>query len=556
MLRTLSIRNFALIDRLEIDFGPGLNILTGETGAGKSILIGALELVLGARASSDVVRAGATRAEVQAVFSIEGASHDLTALLDQHGIELDDGEIILSRTVSSEGRSKAYAAGQLVPASALAEIAAELVDLHGQHEHQSLLRADRQLGLLDAFGELGELRDRVAGRVRELRAAEAEMRALDDDGREPQRRLDFLRFEAEEIDRAQLRAGEDDELKERRALLANSERIWANVALARSRLSESDAGDSAVEALSAALGALEQISSYHTDLAALTDRLRAAIADVESVAYDLAPFGEQEDFDPQQLDAINTRLALLSDLRRKYGESIDQILAYRARIESDIDKLANRDRILAELREKQQRLESACHEEAGTLTKKRRATAKRLDQHVTQSLQDLGMQGARLTTGITESALSSTGVDRVEFLLAANPGEPPKPLRHVASGGEISRIMLALKSVFAQADAVPTLIFDEIDAGIGGQVATRVAQRLRDLAASHQVLCITHLAQIAAAGQHHFHVAKTISGGTTTTQVVRVESKSRVEELARLLDGSVTKVSLTHAEDLLRKLAG
>jgi DNA repair protein RecN (Recombination protein N) len=556
MLRTLSIRNFALIDRLEIDFGPGLNILTGETGAGKSILIGALELVLGARASSDVVRAGAARAEVQAVFSLEGAGREFAALLERHGIEPDDDEIILARTVSSEGRSKAYAAGQLVPASALTEIASELVDLHGQHEHQSLLRADRQLDLLDAFGELAGLRQRVADRVRELRAAEAELRALADDGREPQRRLDFLRFEAEEIDRAKLHAGEDDELKERRALLANSERIWSNVALARTKLAESDAGDSAVEALSAALGALEQISEYHADLAALADRLRASIADVESVAYDLAPFGEQEDFDPRELDAINTRLALLRDLKRKYGESIDQVLAYRARIESDMDTLANRDRILAELLDKQQRIEAACREEAAALTKKRRATAKRLDQQVTQSLQDLGMEGARLSTEIAGSPLASSGMDRVEFLLAANPGEPPKPLRHVASGGEISRIMLALKSVFAEADAVPTLIFDEIDAGIGGQVATRVAQRLRDLAASHQVLCITHLAQIAAAGQHHFHVAKTISGGTTTTQVVRVESKSRVEELARLLDGSVTKVSLTHAKDLLKKLAG
>ncbi len=556
MLRTLSIRNFALIDRLELDFGPGLNILTGETGAGKSILVGALELVLGARASSDVVRTGASRAEVQAVFSLERAGAELAAVFERHGIETEDDEIILSRVVSAEGRSKAYAAGQLVQVTALAEIAAELVDLHGQHEHQSLLRADRQLGLLDAFGDLAATRARVAARVGDLRAVEAEMRALDEDGREPQRRLDFLRFEAEEIDRAKLRPGEDGELKDRRALLANSERIWANVAEARNRLSESDGGDSATEALSAALGALEQISSYHADLAALADRLRAAISEIEAVAYELVPFGEQEDFDPRELETINARLALLRELKRKYGESIDEILAYRARIEGDIERLANRDRVLAELRENYQRIEADCRDEAAGLTKKRKSAAKKLDQQVTRSLQDLGMEGAEMSTQMTEGPLNATGADRVEFLLAANPGEPMKPLRTVASGGEISRIMLALKSVFAAGDAVPTLIFDEIDAGIGGQVATRVAQRLRDLAASHQVLCITHLAQIAAAGQHHFHVAKTVRDGQTTTQVMRVESKSRVEELARLLDGSVTKVSLTHAEDLLRKLAG
>ena len=556
MLRTLSIRNFALIDRLELDFGPGLNILTGETGAGKSILVGALELVLGARASSDVVRAGASRAEVQAVFSLEGAGRELAEVFERHGLEVEDDEIILSRVVSAEGRSKAYAAGQLVQISALAEIAAELVDLHGQHEHQSLLRADRQLGLLDAFGELGDLRARVAERVAELRDADAEIEALNEDSHEPQRRLDFLRFEAEEIDRAKLRAGEDDELKERRALLANSERIWANVAEARNRLSESDESDTATEALSSALGALEQLSSYHPDLAALADRLRAAISEIESIVYDLVPFGEQEDFDPQELETINTRLALLRDLKRKYGESIDDVLAYRTRIDTDIEKLSNRERILAEFQEKRQRIESECREEAAALSKKRKAAAKKLDQQVTKSLQDLGMEGAAMSTQIADAPLNSTGADRAEFLLAANPGEPAKPLRSVASGGEISRIMLALKSVFAAGDAVPTLIFDEIDAGIGGQVATRVAQRLRDLAATHQVLCITHLAQIAAAGQHHFHVAKTVSEGQTTTHVMRVESRSRVEELARLLDGSVTKVSLTHAEDLLKKLAG
>jgi DNA repair protein RecN (Recombination protein N) len=556
VLRTLSIRNFALIDRLEIDFGPGLNILTGETGAGKSILIGALELALGARASSDAVRSGARRADVQAVFSLDRASPDFTHVLERYGVEIEGDEIILARTVSAEGRSKAYAAGQLVPVSALSEIAAELVDLHGQHEHQSLLRADHQLALVDAFAGLTESRTEMAARVRALRSAEAEIRALGEDGRETERRLEFLRFEAGEIDRAKPRPGEDDQLKERRALLANSERIWTNVAQARNRIADSDAGDSAMGALSAALAALEQIATYHPDLAGLTDRLRAAITEVESVAYDLLPFGEQENFDPQELDSLNTRLAQLRELKRKYGESIDHVLAYREKIEGDIAALADRDQVLARLRQTQSKIEADCREHAAILTNDRCAAAKRFDRQVTQSLQQLGMEGARLTLEISDAPLSASGVDRVEFLIAANPGEPPKALRNVASGGELSRVMLALKSVFARGDGVPTLVFDEIDAGIGGQVATRVAQRLRDLAESHQVLCITHLAQIAAAGQHHFHVAKTVRDGVTTTQVIRVESKSRVEEVARLLDGSVTNVSLTHAEDLLKKLAG
>lgn len=559
MLRTLRIRNFALIEKLELDFGSGLNILTGETGAGKSIIVGALGLVLGARASSEVVRTGAARADVEAVFALTEISKPLAALIAEHELDLDDNELILARTVSAEGRSKAYAAGRLVPLNVLAQIAAELVDLHGQHEHQSLLSAERQLDLLDAYAVLTPARSDLAAQVQALRDAQARVEALaTDGGREPLRRLEFLQFEAEEIDRARLEPGEEQELRDRRALLANSEKIFESVTTAHTLLSEAegDDGESAIDIVSAALSALDAIRAFHPDFDALAVRLTAHLTDLETLAQDLVPFTSMEDFDPRELDVLNARLTLLRDLKRKYGESVSEILAYRARIEEEIGTLANRDAIIEQLKAECAQLEEICRRAAEALSKKRKTAAKRLDQLVTKSLQELGMEGAKITTTFAEGPLTLRGIDRAEILLAANVGEAPKPLRHVASGGEMSRVMLALKSVFAEADGIPTLIFDEIDAGIGGQVATRVAERLRALAGSHQVLCITHLAQIAAAGHHHFHVAKSSRNGTTTTQVVRVESKSRVEEVARLLDGAVTDLSLDHAEALLRKLAG
>lgn len=557
MLRTLRIRNFALIEKLELDFGPGLNILTGETGAGKSIIVGALGLVLGARASSEVVRTGAARADVEAVFTLADVSKPLAALIAEHELDLDDNELILARTVSAEGRSKAYAAGRLVPLNVLGQIAAELVDLHGQHEHQSLLSAERQLDLLDAYAVLTPARSDLTAQVQALRDAQARVEALaTGGGREPLRRLEFLQFEAEEIDRARLEPGEEDELRDRRALLANSEKIFESVSAARALLAESEEDKSAIDTVSAALSALDAIRTFHPDFEALATRLSAHLTDLETLAQDLVPFTSMEDFDPRELDALNARLTLIRDLKRKYGESVDDILAYRARIEEEIGTLANRDAIVEQLKAECAQLEELCRRAAEALSKKRKTAAKRLDQLVTKSLQELGMEGAKVATTFAEGPLTFRGVDRAEILLAANVGESPKPLRHVASGGEMSRVMLALKSVFAEADGIPTLIFDEIDAGIGGQVATRVAERLRALAGSHQVLCITHLAQIAAAGHHHFHVAKSARNGITTTQVVRVESKSRVEEVARLLDGAVTDLSLDHAEALLRKLAG
>lgn len=551
MLHTLRIQNYALIDRVEVEFHDGFNVLTGETGAGKSIVVGALNLVLGARVSGDVLRENTAPAKIDALFRIEDPSPRLRQLLETHSLDLEDHELLLSRVLSADGRSKAYAAGNLVTLAVLAAIGDELVDLHGQHEHQSLLKTDRQRDLLDAFAGSETGAARVAALVRDLRALEKTIQELESDDREGARRLEFLRFETREIGQAGLSAGEEDELGGRRNLIANAEKIFTLASSAHRMLFENDEGLPALDALAAAVRDLEALADIDGRFAPLARQIEDARNDVQAVADEVREYTQEVEYDPRELDAVNTRLTLIRDLRRKYGETVEEILAYRDKALAEIDAFENRDKRLAELTEERRRLEAEANGGARVLSKKRRAGARRLDKSVTASLQELGMKGGAFRTHFEPIALSPDGIDKVEFYLAANPGEKPKPLKQVASGGEISRIMLALKAVSARADRIPTLVFDEIDAGVGGTVANKVVEKLRGLARSHQTICITHLPQIAAAAGTHYHVSKTTKKGRTATGVALVEDRSRVEEVARLLDGSLSEVSLDHARTLL-----
>lgn len=551
MLETLRIENYALIEQAELEFQPGFNVLTGETGAGKSIIVGALTLVLGARAASDVVRKGAKRATIDAVFRLKQPSSRLQALLEAHEIELDDGELILSRSISAEGRSRAYCGGKIVPLHVLAQIGDELVDMHGQHEHQSLLKAERQLDLLDAYGGTEKLADEVATGVRELRELERSIREWEADDRERARKLEFLRFELNEIDKAGLQPGEEGELRQRRNLLTNAETIAETAATAYEALYEHPQGTAAMDTLGLAGQAIEQLADLDPRFQPMLGQVRDLEAALESLAQDVRGHTELSEWDPAELDQLNQRLSLISDLKRKYGETIEAILSYREQICSELTQHENRDEHLANLRRRHDELTQRLESKARELSKKRKSAAKRLDKEVTASLQELEMKGGRFETRFEASELTLHGMDKVRFLLAANPGETLKPLRQVASGGEISRIMLAIKSVFASADTIPTLIFDEIDAGVGGMVAHKVAGKLDRLAQSHQILCITHLPQIAAAAGNHYHVAKRTVKGRTTTKASRVESETRVKEIARLLDGSVSTLSVEHARELL-----
>ena len=550
MLESLHIQNYALIDDIELEFGPGFNVLTGETGAGKSIIVGALNLVLGARASAEGVRDGADRARVDAVFRIGAPARDLAAALQESDIALEDGVLILSRVVTPDGRSRAYAGGVPVPLAVLAAIGDELVDLHGQHEHQSLLKPARQLDLLDGFAGAQQAAGAVAAAVSALRDVERDLAALEVDDRERARRVEFLQHEVREIETAGLHPGEEEESRERRDLLTNAERIFELSSRAYATLHERDEG-AVVDALDAASGDVEELARINNRFTSLAERLAEAREKIEDVAAELREFTTEIEFDPQELEDINARLTLISALKRKYGESIAAVLAYGERAREEVAAFEQRDERLAQLKRQRGALFVEGRRLAGVLSEQRKKAARALDKQIAAALAELGMKGGRFETRFECGELCATGIDRVEFLLAANPGEPLKPLRHVASGGEISRVMLALKSVFAKADTIPTLIFDEIDAGVGGAVANKVAAKLAELAGSHQTICISHLPQIAAAAQTHFHVAKETQKKRTVTSVARIADEDRVRELARLLDGSVSAVSIEHARSLL-----
>jgi DNA repair protein RecN (Recombination protein N) len=550
VLETLQIENYALIDQAEVDFSNGFNALTGETGAGKSIIVGALNLVLGARASTDAVRAEAKRAKIDALFRISAPSPRLTSLLEDHDLELEGDELLVSRTVTAEGRSRAYVAGTLVPLSVLSAIGDELVDLHGQHEHQSLLKPDRQLDALDSYANTTHDAASIAERVAHLLALAQEIASLESDDREQARQMEFLRFEVNEIDAAHLVAGEEEELTAQLSRITNAEALYEHANSAYQLLVERE-DTAASDILGKAQAHLNVLAELDENFDALAKQLTELSTSLDSVSAELQQHTERVDYAPDELDTLNQRKVLLSDLKRKYGENIEEILEYRKKATAKLENFEHRDERLEQLQQQHAEQSREAQAKAEKLSAARIKAARKLDKQITDTLQELGMAGAIFQTNIERCELSTRGIDQITFQLAANTGEPLKPMSKVASGGEISRIMLALKSVFAEADTIPTLIFDEIDAGVGGAVARKVADKIAALAQSHQVLCITHIAQIAAVANTHYNVSKKTDNGRTLTQVTPIDDTARVEEIARLLDGSVSPVSLGHAKELL-----
>ena len=555
MLHTLRIQDYALIDDVEVQFTPGFNVLTGETGAGKSIIIHALNLVLGARASSEAVRSGEKQAKIDAIFRLHQVSVPLQALLRENAIEMDADELHITRIVSSEGRSRAYVGGTLVPVNVLAEIGDELIDLHGQHEHQSLLRPDRQRDVLDSYSDALDLVDSLGDAVREWTDAQKQISDLESTDREQTRHLEFLKFELDEIDGAELVPGEEDELKSKRNHITNAEAIYQSTAKIVESLSDCEASASALDQLGVASRELEHLSSLDEAYTPILNAIEDIRESLSGQLSDIQRLSDSIEYDPEELDAINLRLNLIRDLRRKYGDSLEAVLAYADEARGKIAAYEDRDTTLATLRATAEGLHEKAMKIARKLSTERRKNGRLLATQITELLQDLGMNGATFTIAFDDIPLSGSGIDEVEFRLMANPGEPARALRQVASGGEISRIMLAIKSVFAATDAIPTLIFDEIDTGVGGAVANRIGERMKILARDHQTICITHLPQIAAAADSHFHVSKSTEKKKTTTRVACIVDAQRIEEVARLLDGAITPLSKDHAEALLRKLA-
>jgi len=553
MLTTLQIKNFALIDSLELDFSAGYTVLTGETGAGKSIVLGALNLVLGARASSESVQHGASTARIDAIFEMDTYSTLLHRHLEEHDLVSDDKTLHLARVVSSEGRSKAYVNGTIVPLSVLSTIGDELVDLHGQHDHQSLLNTARQRELLDHYADLTDQTAQHAKLFKEWHEARKQLDQLENEDRDQERHIEFLKFELEEIQKAQLSPDEESDLESRRDRIANAETIHELTTRIRQMLTESE------ESAQTTLGQSGRLLSDLTDLAKeyepLSIRLDSVQNELSDISQELDGLIDGVEYDPDELNSINERLVLIRDLKRKHGDTIEEVLSYAKNIESEIDLFEHRDEMLDDLKKLCESSHEKAMKTAKAISKKRTRASKELEKRITEVLQHLGMEGARIVIEHQEIELSSFGLEQIQYLIEANAGDTLKPLKNVASGGEISRIMLALKTIFAEADAVPTLVFDEIDTGVGGIVANRIAETMARLAVSHQTICITHLPQLAAAATSHFHVSKATEDGRTRSAVKCIQGDERVDEIARLLDGGVTEVSADHARKLIQELS-
>ncbi len=566
MLKKLTIRDYALIETLEAEFGPGLTILTGETGAGKSIMIGALGLVLGERADSDSVRAGAKTAVVEAEFAVAGCPA-VAARLSQLGIEHAADPLIARREVQSGGKSRAFVNDSPVPLAALKALGDAMLDMHGQHQHQSLLYEQSHIDYLDGFGGLLPARQEVAALYALFQSAGRRLDDLVNRERLTREKLDLYQFQVGEIEAAGLRPGEEEELERERTVLENSEKLAALACQAYGLLYE---GEGAVTERLGALGkAIGDIRAIDGRIGGLSEAVGAASAQLGEAARELRHYRDGIQHDPRRLEAIRDRMDLVRTLRRKYGGkegSVAAVLAHLTRIKAEIESVERGEETIGALEREIESLRGRLESAAAGLSARRAGAARKMAEAVAAELKDLGMEKARFAAEVAQEddprgpvrlgdrtvAVGAAGIDRVRFLISPNPGEEPKPLAKIASGGEISRVMLAIKSIGAAADAVPVLVFDEIDAGIGGRVAEAVGKKLRAIAAGRQVLCITHLPQIASQGQHHFQVSKEARNGRTMTRVEPLDAERRVEEIARMLAGrAVTESALRHAREMM-----
>jgi DNA repair protein RecN (Recombination protein N) len=543
MLCELRIKNLAIIDDLTVRFGKGLNILSGETGAGKSIIIDSLGLALGNRAQSEFVRAGEKEAVVQAYFEL-GKRPGFPDI----GLDFSDG-LILRRSVSATGKSRAYINDSMVSLQSLAEIGKTLVDIHGQHEHQSLLSVNRHRDFLDSFGALDEEKQKLALLYQEVGRLKNEEDLLKQKMKEREKRIDILRFQIQEIEEAQLKAGEKDALTSERAIAANLSRLNELAETAYALIYGAE--DSCMEKLSSLIGKARELAEIDQSTAEILQMLETGRPYIEDAAVALRKLKDSYDFEPRKLDHIEERLEVIRKLEKKYGEGTEQLMHYRDNADRELNVLELAEEKLGaiegELREK----EDLLTRNAQALSQKRKTSAIKLGTLMKKELKELALENAGFVLGITQEALSAHGFDRVEFLFSANPGEPVKPLARIASGGELSRVMLALKSILADFDSTDVLIFDEVDAGIGGKTAESVGAKLKALSAGHQVFCTTHLPQIASKGDVHLKIEKQQRDTRARVVVRELSGKEREREIARMLSGTATEVSLRHAQELL-----
>ena len=569
MIEELYISNVALIDELQLECSSGLNVFTGETGAGKSVILNAVGLALGERSNAGLVKDGTTNAKIQIAVALP-PDHPVWAGFDdsEFADALDAEEtLVLSRQINASGRSRCHANGQLVSLTFLSAIGDLLVDIHGQHAHQSLFRSETHLDLVDTFGRHESLKAEVGKKYDELHAAQAQLADYSQTLREATQEKDLLEFQLEELEDAQLQEGEEDELVNERHLLSNAETLFESANQLYEELYGGDLSESStLDGLKIASRTISKLCELDGSLSELNTRFESALYELEDIVYQIRDYRDKIEFNPHRLSEVEERLDLIHRLKRKYGDSISDILAYQAQASQKLEDLQFGSERIEELKNQIHLVTQGAQELAIELSEKRRETATQLEGLIERELQTLGMDKAvfQILVSPIESAegpleiegkryeLRADGMDEIEFFISPNVGSEPKSLARIASGGEISRVMLALKTVLAQVDLIPTMIFDEIDAGIGGRTADIVGQKLKELSRFRQVFCITHLPQIARFADQHFRVEKSVEGDRTTISAKLLTPEERVEEVARMHGGEATVTTLAHARELLK----
>ena len=562
MLVELKIKNFVIIDDLTIGFQKGLNILTGETGAGKSILIDALSAVLGEKMTTDMIRSGFEKSVIEGTFDIS-AIPQLSPILDESGIDAGDSVLVLKRELYASGKGRRFANATQIPVSKLREISEYLIDIHGQNEHQNIVKISKHRELLDSFAGHGGQVDRIRELHSALQEIKEKLNSFEIDEREKARRIEYNSFAIREIETARLVPGEEDELRNESALLSNAEKIFREINSA-SALINGDGG--VLQKLKLAEQSLSVVSHYDPEASNTLESVKEALYSLEDASHFLRNYEKSIDFSPERINQVEERLSLISGLKKKYGGSIEEVLQYADRARRELDAISSSEDQIDRLKQEYRTALKEAKERALSLSEKRKAAAQELEKKVMKELRDLGMAGTVFRISIKRElspdgeieaenkryVLYPHGLDRVEFLLSANQGEDLRQLKKVASGGEMSRIMLALKNVILSADIVDSLIFDEVDAGISGKTAEIVGRKLKTLARDRQVLVITHLPQIAAMSDSHFSVQKGKTGDRYTTVVRNLSAKEKVHEVARMLAGEkVTELSVKHAEEMI-----
>jgi DNA repair protein RecN (Recombination protein N) len=554
MLARLHIRDFAIVHNLELAFEPGFTVLTGETGAGKSILIDALALALGERAEAAVIRHGSARAEVTAEFALPPAP-DAARWLTERDLA-EDGECLLRRVVERDKPSRGYINGRPVPIQMLRELGEFLVDIHGQHEHQSLLKRDAQRRILDDHAGLTDTLEKLTGHYHEWKSLGERLEALRRESSDREARLELLRYQVQELEALNLGPDEIPRLEEEHARLANGAALLEGVQAVALAIYDDDEHACASQ-LARAGGGLEALTRFDPKLGEITALLGEAAIQLDEAASRLHQYLDALELDPERLQQVEGRLSSAHELARKHKARPEELPAVMQRLRTELADIEDYDANLGKLEEGISRARAAYDTLAQEVSHRRGETAQKLGQAVSRGMHELGMPGGRFEAALTplpEGELSAHGRERVEFLVSANPGQPPRPLTKVASGGELSRISLALQVITASHGRIPTLIFDEVDVGVGGRVAEIVGRELRALGAARQALCITHLAQVAAQGQHHVQVAKRAARGTTHIEVHALSGKERVAEIARMIGGvEISHKTLAHAEDMLER---